>query len=482
MKDNSGRLGTEKIWKLVLQLAIPAMLAQFVNVAYSIVDRIYIGNIPEIGGNALAGVGVCGPIVTLISSFAYLVGLGGAPLMAIRLGEGEEKRARDILSTGFLLLVILSVILTAAVFFSKELLLGWFGASTPELFSYAEEYLTWYVFGTLFAILAAGLNSYIVAQGCAKLGMTASLIGAAANIALDPVFIFTLDMGVAGAAIATVLSQVLSAAFSVLVLMSKNRAVRLRINGFSGKIARKILTLGISPFLIIATDSVMLLALNGVLQRYGGENGDLYITAATIMLSFMQVITMPLGGISSGTQPILSYNYGACRMKRIKEGEKWILFLAILFTFVMFLAAQFFSEPFVSVFTRDEALQALSVRFIRVYTLAIIPLSFQYVFVDGLTALGIAPIAITLSLFRKLVVMLSLTFLLPMYFGAEAALYAEPDRGYGERAGDERRVPEHDQSDPAAAAGAPGACARLNRQKRRFLRLFFVAKKPRRTR
>ena len=233
-------------------------------------------------------------------------------------------------------------------------------------------------------------------------------------------------MGVAGAAIATVLSQVLSAAFSVLVLMSKNRAVRLRINGFSGKIARKILTLGISPFLIIATDSVMLLALNGVLQRYGGENGDLYITAATIMLSFMQVITMPLGGISSGTQPILSYNYGACRMKRIKEGEKWILFLAILFTFVMFLAAQFFSEPFVSVFTRDEALQALSVRFIRVYTLAIIPLSFQYVFVDGLTALGIAPIAITLSLFRKLVVMLSLTFLLPMYFGAEAALYAEP--------------------------------------------------------
>lgn len=426
MKDNSGRLGTEKIWKLVLQLAIPAMLAQFVNVAYSIVDRIYIGNIPEIGGNALAGVGVCGPIVTLISSFAYLVGLGGAPLMAIRLGEGEEKRARDILSTGFLLLVILSVILTAAVFFSKELLLGWFGASTPELFSYAEEYLTWYVFGTLFAILAAGLNSYIVAQGCAKLGMTASLIGAAANIALDPVFIFTLDMGVAGAAIATVLSQVLSAAFSVLVLMSKNRALRLRINGFSGKIARKILTLGISPFLIIATDSVMLLALNGVLQRYGGENGDLYITAATIMLSFMQVITMPLGGISSGTQPILSYNYGACRMKRIKEGEKWILFLAILFTFVMFLAAQFFSEPFVSVFTRDEALQALSVRFIRVYTLAIIPLSFQYVFVDGLTALGIAPIAITLSLFRKLVVMLSLTFLLPMYFGAEAALYAEP--------------------------------------------------------
>lgn len=265
MKDNSSRLGSEKIGKLVLQLAIPAMLAQFANVAYSIVDRIYIGNIPDVGGKALAGVGA--PIVTLISSFAYLVGLGGAPLMAIRLGEGKNDRARKILSTSFIFLVAVVAFLTVTVYFSKESLLRWFGASTPELFSFAEEYLTWYVCGTLFAILAAGLNSFIVAQGCAKLGMAASLIGATANILLDPVLIFLLNMGVKGAALATVLSQVLEALFSVGVLIGKNRTVRLTLNGFSLRIARKILLLGISPFLIIATDSVVLLALNGVLQR-----------------------------------------------------------------------------------------------------------------------------------------------------------------------------------------------------------------------
>lgn len=418
-------LGKDAVGRLVLRIALPSMLAQFVNVLYSVVDRMYIGNIPQVGNLALAGVGVCGPVITMVGSVASLIGIGGAPLMSICMGEGNMKKAKAIVANCFMMLCVLSAVLTAALFPIREPMLMLFGASDATL-PFASRYFSIYLTGTLFALLSVGMSQFIICQGFAKKAMLAVILGAVMNIVLDPIFIFTLDMGVAGAAIATVLSQVLSAAFSVLVLMSKNRAVRLRINGFSGKIARKILTLGISPFLIIATDSVMLLALNGVLQRYGGENGDLYITAATIMLSFMQVITMPLGGISSGTQPILSYNYGACRMKRIKEGEKWILFLAILFTFVMFLAAQFFSEPFVSVFTRDEALQALSVRFIRVYTLAIIPLSFQYVFVDGLTALGIAPIAITLSLFRKLVVMLSLTFLLPMYFGAEAALYAEP--------------------------------------------------------
>ena len=424
-QQDEARLGNGNIWSVVLSLAIPTMLAQFVNVLYSIVDRIYIGNMPGIGDTALAGVGICGPIVTLIASFGSLVGLGGAPLMAIKLGEQDRKGAKQILANGFLLLTILSVLLTAVVFLLKNNLLLWFGAS-QTLYPYANEYLTWYAAGTLFSILSTGLNSFIICQGFGKIGMLTVMIGAVANIVLDPVFIFLFGLGVKGAAIATVLSQMLSTVFAVKFLFGRHTIIRISWKGYSFRILRRILLLGLSPFLIIATDSVMILALNGVLQKYGGSGGDNLIAAATIMLSFMQIITLPMGGITSGTQPVLSYNYGAGNSARVRKGEACILILCLIFTTVMFLIARFASVYFVKIFTRDEALIAMSVKYIHIYTLAIIPLALQYTFVDGLTALGIAPAAISLSLFRKIAVMLTLTFLLPQLYGAEAVFYAEP--------------------------------------------------------
>ena len=426
MERKEDGLGTRPIWKLVLGLAIPTMLAQFVNVLYSIVDRIYIGNMEGVGAEALAGVGICGPIVTLLSSFAALVGLGGAPLLAIRMGERNREAAQKILNNSFLLLVIISAVLTGIVFLLKERMLYWFGAS-ERLFPYAEAYLSWYAAGTLFAILATGLNSFIVCQGFGKTAMVTVLIGAVFNIALDPVFIFVLDMGVKGAAIATVLSQAASAAFTLVFLFGRHTFVRIRPGGYSLGIMRRILVLGLSPFFIIATDSVIILALNGVLQAYGGaESGDNLVATATIVLSFMQIITMPMGGITGGTQPILSYNYGARNSVRVKRGVKCILIVCLVFTSIMFVAARFAAPMFVGIFTKDAEIASLSVQGIHIFTIAIIPLSFQYVFVDALTALGIAPVAITLSLFRKMVVMLVLIFVLPAWFGAFSAFWAEP--------------------------------------------------------
>lgn len=418
-------LGKEKIWKLVLRLAIPSMLAQLVNVLYTIVDRIFIGNMEGVGQTALAAVGVCGPIVTLIASFANLVGLGGAPLMAIKLGEGDRDGARKILANGFVLLSALALALTVLVLIFKDKMLTLFGAS-ESLIGYADEYLSWYSAGSLFAILATGLNCFIIAQGFAKIGMLTVVTGAIVNIALDPVLISVVGWGVKGAAIATVISQFCSAALAVGFLLSKRTFIKISFRGLSGRVMGRIALLGLSPFLIIATDSLMILALNAVLQKYGGAQGDALIAAATIMLSFMQVVTMPMGGITGGTQPILSYNYGARNSKRVKQGENFIVLCCLIFTTVMFIVAQFASEAFARVFTKDETLIASASKFIKIYTMMIIPLSFQYAYVDGLTALGIAPIAITLSMFRKIGVMLTLTFVLPIFWGAEGVFYSEP--------------------------------------------------------
>ena len=425
MTGKSPDLGKDPIAKLVLSLAVPAMLAQFVNVLYSIVDRIYIGHIPEIGTMALAGVGVCGPLVTAISSFASWIGLGGAPLLTIRMGEKNLPAARAILANCFVLLAGVSVLLTAVVFCFKGSFLNWFGAG-PNTFAYADEYLTWYAAGTIFAILSTGLNSFIVCQGHAKAGMLTVLVGAVTNIALDPLFIFGFGWNVMGAAVATVISQACSAAFTLIFLFGRRPQVRINFSGYARKIMGKVLLLGFSPFLIIMTDSVMILALNAVLQRYGGEAGDTLVTAATIVLSFMSLVTMPLGGITGGTQPILSFNYGAQNSARVKRGQAVILCACLIFTSVMFLVSRFGGSAFARIFTSDEEIISLTAENIGVYSMMIIPLAFQYAFVDGLTALGIAPAAISLSMFRKIVLMLPLTLLLPAFSGASAAFWAEP--------------------------------------------------------
>lgn len=421
-------LGKDRIPILVLKLAIPSMIAQFVTVLYSIIDRMFIGNIPKIGDAALAGVGVCGPIVTLLTSFGTLIGLGGSILMAMRMGAGRKKQAESILVHSFALLVVFSAVLTVLFLVSKRYLLNWFGAS-PATFPYADSYLTIYTAGTFFALLAIGLNYFITCQGFPAIGMITVLIGAVTNIILDPVFIFVLDMKVAGAAIATVIAQFASCAFAFCFLTGKKipiKITRLRKKTFSPLIVKKIIGLGISPFLILATDSVIIIVLNTVLQKYGGpKEGDILITCATIVQSYMMLITGPMLGISSGTQAILSYNYGARNIKRVKKAEKYVLILCLCFTTLMFLLSRIVPEYFIRIFTKDALQLQLCTWGIGVFTLMIIPLSFQYVFVDGFTALGRSKTALVLSLWRKGDYML-FTIVLPIFFGAKSAFYAQP--------------------------------------------------------
>lgn len=421
-------LGKDRIPILVLKLAIPSMIAQFVTVLYSIIDRMFIGNIKEIGDAALAGVGVCGPIVTLLTSFGTLIGLGGSILMSMRMGAGRKKQAESILAHSFAMLVLFSAVLTILFLVSKKYLLNWFGAS-PVTFPYADAYLTIYTAGTFFALMAIGLNYFITCQGFPAVGMITVLIGAVTNIILDPIFIFLLDMKVAGAAIATVIAQFASCAFAFCFLIGKKVPIRITLlkkQSFSPVIVQKILTLGISPFLILATDSVIIIVLNSVLQKFGGPSeGDILITCATIVQSFMMLITGPMLGISSGTQAILSYNYGAKEIKRVKKAEKYILILCLCFTTLMFVLSRIVPQYFIHIFTKDPLQLELCTWGTGVFTLMIIPLSFQYVFVDGFTALGRSKTALFLSLSRKGNYML-FTILLPIFFGARSAFYAQP--------------------------------------------------------
>ncbi|HIV37411.1 MAG TPA: MATE family efflux transporter [Candidatus Blautia stercorigallinarum] len=421
-------LGKDKVPLLVLKLAVPSMIAQFVNVLYSTVDRMFIGNIPRIGDEALAGVGVCGPIVTLLTSFGTLIGLGGSILMAMRMGAGRKKQAENILAHSFVLLVLFSALLTFFFLLIKGHLLNWFGASDTT-FPYADSYMTIYTAGTFFALMAVGLNYFITCQGFPGIGMLTVIIGALTNILLDPVFIFGFHMNVAGAAIATVIAQFVSCAFAFRFLTGKKIPVKitlLRKKNFSPMIVQRILELGISPFLILATDSVILIVLNTVLQTYGGpEEGDLLITCATIVQSYMMLITGPMLGISSGTQAILSYNYGAKNIDRVKSAEKYILLLCLCFTTLMFLVSRTVPEYFIRIFTRDPGQTDLCIWGIHVFTLMIIPLSFQYVFVDGFTALGRSRTALFLSVFRKGDYIL-FTIVLPIFWGARSAFYAQP--------------------------------------------------------
>ena len=418
-------LGSDPIKKLVWRIAIPSMLAQFVSVLYSIVDRIYISNIPEIGDVALAGVGVCGPVVTLLGAFASLIGIGGAPLMSIRMGEGREKEASRIVANSFLMLCIFSVVLMITAFSLRRVMLPIFGASDAT-YPYAEAYFTVYLWGTAFNLLSLGMNQFIICQGYAKKGMVSVVLGAVLNIILDPIFIFALNMGVWGAALATVLSQLAGCIYVLIFLLGPNVPIPIRFGGYSIKLMGRILLNGITPFLIISIDSVMIIAMNAVLQQYAAaELGDRLITCATLAPRFMLVVTLPLGGISGGTQTILAYNFGAHNRERILQAQKYILLMCIGYTILLFLLSRLAGPLFVSLFTRTPDLAEEAFSAIKIYTLAIIPLGAQYELVDGFTGMGQVKLALPLSAFRKIVYFVAL-FWLPKHFGAWATFYAEP--------------------------------------------------------
>ena len=417
--------GRDSIPVLVLKVSVPFMFAQFVNVLYSIVDRIYIGNIPVIGGVSLAGAGVCAPIITLLSSFGTWIGIGGSVLFSIRLGAEDHKGAEKILASSFSMLVGLSLALTVIFLLCKERLLWWFGASEAT-YAYADAYLTIYTLGTFFALLSMGMNYFITAQGYPFLGMATTLIGAVVNIVLDPVFIFGLHMNIAGAAAATVIAQTASCVFVLWTLKSRKMRIPVRLAKPEPALGKQILAIGFSPFLILATDSLIIIALNTVLQYYGGaEYGDTLITAATIVQSYMLLITSPMLGVTSGSQPLISFNYGAGKPERIRRTIFWVLLLCLGFTTVMFFVSRILPQYFVRIFTNVPEYQELSVWGIRVFTLMIIPLSLQYVFVDALTALSMTRISLGLSLLRKSLYLGS-TCVLPLFFAARSAFYAEP--------------------------------------------------------
>ena len=418
------RLGTESIPKLMFQLAVPSVVAQLINVRYNIVDRIYIGRIPEVGHLALTGVGVTFPILTLISAFSSFVGAGGAPLAAISLGKGEHKRAEQILGNSFSMLLIFSVALTMIFQLSKEPLLYMFGASEHTI-GYAVDYITIYLWGTIFVQIALGLNLFITSQGQARIAMLSVLIGAVINIILDPICIFVLDMGVQGAAIATVFSQAVSAAWVLHFLYSKKSSIRIRscYMKLSGKIVKSISMLGVSPFIMSATESAISIVLNHGLQTYGG---DLYVGSMTILQSVMQLLSIPIGGFTQGVQPIISYNFGAEKFDRVKKTAKLLISFTFLLSFSFTLLTLLFPGAFGALFTSQTELLDLVKKVMPIYMFGMLIFGLQNGCQSIFLGLGQAKISIFLALLRKVFLLIPLAIILPRFFGGMGIYYSEP--------------------------------------------------------
>ena len=417
---------TEPVGRLVLALSIPTCLSQAVNVLYAIVDRMFIGNIPGEGALALAGVGVAVPVTSLVSSFAVLIGLGGSPLMAIREGHGEREEAKKILSTSFISILVISLFLTPLFLLLKTPLLHLFGSSETT-FPYADSYLGWYLLGTPFALVSTAMNSFLINQGLSRRAMVSVMCGALLNLILDPVFIFLMDMSVSGAAIATVISQGASCAITMHALLGRSATIPLSLSKPRGYIIRKTVMLGLSPFIIIATDSIIMILLNTVLQMYGGpQNGDLLISASTIIQSYHLLVMNPLGGITGGSQGLISYSYGAGNTKRVISTWAHVQTLATIYTILMTVLSWSGGHLFISLFTKDYQLAQVTEHYMRVFTAMIIPLSFQYNAVDTFTALGQSSVSLPLSLFRKMLFTLCL-FIIPLITSTGgSAFYAEP--------------------------------------------------------
>ena len=410
--------------KVVLKLAVPQMLAQFINVLYSIIDRIYITNMSSGGDLALTAIGIVSPICTLIASFSALLGQGGGPLMEMKVGEGKKEEAKKVLSNAFLMLLIFSIIIPLIILIFRIPLLNLFGATEATL-DYANQYMMFYLIGAPFQIMSLGLNYYLTSQGYSNKAMFTMVLGAIINICLDPLFIFTFNLGVKGAAIATSIAQIVSFIYVFLILRSKSVEVKISFGSYSFKIMKRILVLGISPFIILMTDSLVLIILNMSLKMHTDASlTDKYILTATIISSFYQLFSMPLLGISGGTGSILSYNFGAKNSKRVKKAEFVITCLALCFTSLCVIISIFAAKPFFNYMTNDSFVLDLASKMIWCYMGPFIILSFQYTFVDGLTALGLAKYGIFLSLNRKITNII-LVLVLPIYLNGKGVFYAE---------------------------------------------------------
>lgn len=419
-------LGTEPVGKLMFNLAMPAVAAQFINMLYNVVDRIYIGNIPGTGALALTGVGVTLPIILLVSAFAAFAGMGGAPLASIQLGAGNRDAAEKILGNCFTMLLCIAAVLTVGFSLTKRPLLYLFGAS-DAIIGYAESYISIYLVGTIFVQLALGLNTFISAQGNATTAMLSVLLGAGVNIVLDPIFIFILGMGVSGAALATILSQAISALWILRFLLSEKSGIRIRRKNMrpEPRVIGKVLSLGIAPFIMQSTESLVSITLNSGLQRYGG---DLYVGSMTIMQSAMQMLVMPVQGISQGAQPIMSYNYGARNYARVRKAFSLLLRVMLAVCFGGFLVAVFLPGLLARMFTQDAELIAIVKRMMPIFFAGIWAMGAQMACQSTFMALGQAKISLFLALLRKIVLLVPLAVVLPVILGGNVlGIYiAEP--------------------------------------------------------
>lgn len=424
MENNTNKLGTEKISKLIFSLGMPAVAAQLINVLYNIVDRIYIGNIPEVGDLALTGVGVTLPIIMIISAFAAFAGMGGAPLASIKLGKNDKDGAEKILGNSFSMLLVLSIILTVIFLIFKKPMLYAFGAS-DNIIDYSLDYITIYVYGTIFVQLALGLNTFISAQGYAKTAMISVLIGAAINIVLDPIFIFLLGMGVKGAALATVISQAVSAIWIMRFLIKGDGPLKIRICNMkiSREILVSILALGVSPFVMQSTESLVSITLNTGLQNYGG---DLYVGSMTILMSVMQLIVMPINGFAQGAQPIMSYNYGAKNYDRVRETFKILLIITFSLSTSWCLLTFAIPHIFTRMFTSSTELISLTSKVMPVFFGGIWMFGVQIACQSTFLALGEAKISLFLALVRKIFLLIPLALVFPRFWGVGGIYFAEP--------------------------------------------------------
>ncbi len=418
------KLGTAPLGRLIISMAIPAVVAQLINVVYNMVDRIYIGHIPDVGAQALTGLGLSLPVILLIQAFSALAGMGGAPKASIELGRGDREKAEKIMGNSVTMLFLFGVVLMMGFYFVKTPVLYMFGASDYTI-GYALDYLDIYLLGTLFVMAYQGLNMYISGQGHAKTAMVSVLIGAVLNIILDPIFIFGLHMGIQGAAWATVISQGVSAVWVVCFLLSKKTGLKIRKRNLrlEGKIVGGILALGISPFVMQSTESLISVVLNRGLQIYGG---DLDVGALTILQSVKQLIVIPVNGFSHGVQPIISYNYGAKKICRVKKTFRISLSIVWGVSFTMNAIIMLFPETFAAMFTGNPDLLVRAAEKMPVFMAGLLIFGIQMSCQSAFVGLGRAKTSLFIALWRKVVLLIPLALILPRFMGVDGVYFSEP--------------------------------------------------------
>lgn len=418
------RMATEPIGRLMVSMTLPAILAQIINILYSIIDRIYIGHMEGVGANALTGIGVTFCITVFISAFSAFISNGAAPLAAIWLGKGDRGHAEKILGNSVSFLVICTAVLMVFFYVFQRPLLYMFGASDATI-GYATDYLSIYLMGTLFVELALGLNAFIICQSQPKTAMLSVLVGAVANIILDPVFIFGLNMGVRGAATATVISQALSAAWVMNFLMGKKSSLKIRRNcmKLDGRIMKSVFSLGISPFIMNATESFISIVLNHGLQVYGG---DRHVGSLTIMQSIMQLFSAPIGGFTQGMAPIVSYNYGAGNFERVKKLYGWMIGVCFGFRFLTTATTMLFPTFYAGFFTNEKELVALVGQVMPIFMAGMLIFGLQNGIQPTFLALGQAKISLFIAVLRKIILLIPLALILPHFMGVMGVYYSEP--------------------------------------------------------